>query len=346
MYTYTVSVIIPVYNVEPYLRRCLDSVCNQTWSNLEIICVNDCSPDNCAAILEEYAAKDKRFKIVSHSKNRGPSAARNTGMDAASGEYIYFIDSDDWIDTDYIEIMLIMAKRKKCNVIVNSNIYREYDNGKIELFDYNNFSNNIGFDKIGYIDTAQYLGKLNHSAWIHIWKKSFLDEISARFPEGLIFEDFYFQRTTLIHLDKIYLINSPTYHYYIRKESILDVYRKNNIKPLDLVYIAEKIYDYYVENELLDKCRIWMFTQLRDLLTNNMHNKCFKLIKKLFLKMEKEMESRRYLYENDELKFFDAVLAATDYVDYDENYLRKYIKIETQERIASLRRNVLNSLKR
>ena len=91
-----ISIVIPVYNVELYLRRCLDSVCNQTFKNLEIICVNDGSTDTSALILEEYAKKDNRIKVI-HQKNQGLSVARNVGMREVTGQYCAFLDSDDFI---------------------------------------------------------------------------------------------------------------------------------------------------------------------------------------------------------------------------------------------------------
>ncbi|MBR5160328.1 MAG: glycosyltransferase family 2 protein, partial [Thermoguttaceae bacterium] len=98
-----ISVIIPVYNVEPYLRECLDSVVNQTFRDIEIICVNDGSTDGSPAILEEYAAKDSRIIII-HQQNGGLSAARNSGMNAAKGDFILFVDSDDYIKQNTLEI--------------------------------------------------------------------------------------------------------------------------------------------------------------------------------------------------------------------------------------------------
>ena len=100
-----ISVIIPVYNVEPYLRKCLDSVINQTYRNLEIIIVDDGSPDNCGAICDEYAARDDRV-IVIHKKNGGVSAARNDGIRIASGKWITFVDPDDWCEPDYYEMLI------------------------------------------------------------------------------------------------------------------------------------------------------------------------------------------------------------------------------------------------
>ena len=105
----TVSVIIPVYNVEKYLPKCLESVTAQTYANLEIICVNDGSPDNSSAILEEYAKKDGRIIII-NQENTGLSGARNTGIRAASGEYIVFVDSDDWIDAETVETAVSKAE--------------------------------------------------------------------------------------------------------------------------------------------------------------------------------------------------------------------------------------------
>ena len=110
-----VSIIIPVYNVESYLRRCLDSVVNQTLKDIEIILVNDGSTDGSLAICEEYAKNDDRIKIITR-KNGGLSAARNTGLDNATSEYIGFIDSDDWVDTNFFENLYNTAIEKNCDV--------------------------------------------------------------------------------------------------------------------------------------------------------------------------------------------------------------------------------------
>ena len=98
-----VSVIIPVFNTEKYLTKCLDSVCNQTLSDIEIICVDDCSTDNSLNILKEYASKDNRIKLIEFKENKGAAVARNTGIIEAKGEYVGFIDSDDYVDLDFYE---------------------------------------------------------------------------------------------------------------------------------------------------------------------------------------------------------------------------------------------------
>lgn len=110
-----ISVIVPVYNVEKYLPRCIDSILNQTYKNLEIILVDDGSPDNCPAICDEYAQKDSRIKVI-HKANGGVSSARNAGIDVATGEYIGFVDSDDWIEPDMYEYLLINATKYKAEI--------------------------------------------------------------------------------------------------------------------------------------------------------------------------------------------------------------------------------------
>ena len=112
-----VSIIVPIYKVEPYLRRCLDSIVNQSYTNLEIILVDDGSPDNCPQICDEYASKDNRIKVI-HKKNGGLSDARNAGLDICKGEYISFVDSDDWVDEKYIETLLDLAIKENVDIAI------------------------------------------------------------------------------------------------------------------------------------------------------------------------------------------------------------------------------------
>ena len=115
-----VSVIVPVYNVEPYLRKCLDSVCNQTLRDIEIICINDCSPDNCLEILKEYQRNDNRVKIIDFKENKGVAIARNEGIKIAKGEYIGFVDPDDWIDLDFYEKLYNKAKEFNSDLVIGN----------------------------------------------------------------------------------------------------------------------------------------------------------------------------------------------------------------------------------
>ena len=117
-----ISVIVPVYNVENYLIQCLDSIINQTLKDIEIICVDDCSPDNSIEILEEYKNKDNRISIIRHSNNQGLGPARNTGLKHANGEYISFVDSDDYIDKNFLFYLYSTAKKYDSDVTNTINI--------------------------------------------------------------------------------------------------------------------------------------------------------------------------------------------------------------------------------
>lgn len=177
-----ISVIIPIYNVEKYLNRCVDSVINQTYKNLEIILVDDGSPDNCGAICDEYAKKDARVKVI-HKKNGGLSSARNAGLDVMTGEYVTFIDSDDWIEKDLLNI--------EYDYIVSNNV----DLVKpLFKYDEENF-NEIFNDKIRINDSYELfksicLRKDETSVCGTLWKKLLFDK--ERFQEGILNEDFLF----------------------------------------------------------------------------------------------------------------------------------------------------------
>lgn len=127
-----ISVIVPVYKVEKYLHRCVDSIINQTYKNLEIILVDDGSPDNCPKICDEYAQKDQRIKVI-HKKNAGISEARNAGLEIAQGEFVAFVDSDDYIDSTMYEKMLLLAQKEK-NDLVLCGFKKVSEDGKIENF--------------------------------------------------------------------------------------------------------------------------------------------------------------------------------------------------------------------
>lgn len=112
-----ISIIVPVYKVEPYLHRCLDSIVDQSFTEWECILIDDGSPDNSGSICDEYTAKDNRIRVI-HQKNAGVSAARNTGLDSAKGEWICFVDSDDWIEKEYLAVMINAAKQNECDLII------------------------------------------------------------------------------------------------------------------------------------------------------------------------------------------------------------------------------------
>ena len=190
---YDVSVIIPVYNGEKYLKKCLDSVCNQTLNNIEIICVNDGSTDDTYNILEKYASKYENMKIISiiHS---GQGVARNVALNEATGEYVSFVDADDWIELNALETLYFKAKQdnlellffQMINYIDSSNKFVETDLYNHKCFENNNVKENDVFNSDF---TKNFLFEIPVGPVSKLYKKEFLDLHNLRFPEKMIFED-------------------------------------------------------------------------------------------------------------------------------------------------------------
>ena len=156
-----ISVIVPVYNVELYLYQCLDSIINQTFKDIEIICINDGSTDNSGKVLEEYAQKDDRVKVLTQ-ENQGQAVARNKGLDIAKGEYIYFVDSDDFIHPQTLEIMHSVAERTKCPIVATERVNQLSKNQKnTKIYQINDISYNVHKNPLKHI--------LNH-----IWSSSII----------------------------------------------------------------------------------------------------------------------------------------------------------------------------
>ena len=236
-----VSIIIPVYNVEKYLAKCLDSVINQTYNDLEIICVNDGSTDNSLQILEEYAKNDNRIKIINR-QNGGLSAARNSGLDIATGEYCYFIDSDDWIELDTIEKLSVIAKTNNVDTVIHSAINIAEDGSCAEIADecnswFKSYSQPIGIYNV----PIELNIKIPTVTWNKLYKMSIIKEFNCRFPEGLVNEDELFLWTYMIHCKNYYYLDEKLYNYLRRSDSIMGT-RDNSPKVLDILKIQEEIY--------------------------------------------------------------------------------------------------------
>lgn len=230
-----ISIIIPVYNVEKYLRRCLDSVLNQTFANWEAICVNDGSPDESYKILDEYAARDKRFKIV-NKENGGLSDARNAGMAVATGDYILYLDSDDFIHPQTMEIAYSLALRDGSDIVsfTYDRIYRPQLMVRHVLkMDTDNVvpmrmhkKYNIGKIKTRVTDDVfEYATERTHNKfnpkrkWLikhcQVWKNLYKRELIADIPfiKGLLFEDFPWWSRVMLRNPRVTIAPLPLYFY-------------------------------------------------------------------------------------------------------------------------------------
>lgn len=239
-----VSVIIPVYNVEKYLARCLDSVINQTLKDIEIICVNDGSTDNSAQILEEYAQKDNRVKVV-EQVNGGLSSARNTGMKYVTGEFLGFVDSDDFVEKDFYEKLYNAAKSENAEIAC-AGIIRENRRKSKEP---------VKFDKLTVCHHLQEkFDMVKAPEHCYVWNKIYLTgkvkALGLFFIKGLIYEDMPFTADALTQMGTLVCVPETRYHYWINSTSIIknsesDKARADKIFAKD--YITKKCRDYGIK---------------------------------------------------------------------------------------------------
>jgi glycosyltransferase involved in cell wall biosynthesis len=245
------SIIIPVYNTAAYLRKCLDSV-SLTKTDVEIICINDCSTDESLSILEEYAGKDERIKVICNKKNTGPSGARNVGLDAALGEYIAFVDSDDYVEPGCFDIAL--ARMLENNVdIVFFGINILANRSKLKLY-----SKYYELKFNGQKNTDEKNTAFNAViVWNKIYKKSIIDDYNLRFPPGMIYEDivFYWQYVTFTR--SAYFEPQKLYNHVLRCNSIMeDTFSgKNSANYWDFLRAFTLVFDFWRENNMLDEKR-------------------------------------------------------------------------------------------
>ncbi len=246
------SIIIPVYNVEQYLTKCLDSVVNQTYNDeYEVICVNDGSTDSSLAILEEYEEKHDKIKII-NQENRGLSEARNTGIRQAKGKYIWFIDSDDWIEDDALNIL-----HKKINDedIVCFNGRRYFEDGKTETPDEGiEISDISGWEY--YNKYALQSRKFHFTCVVlRVYKRDFLLKNNLFFEPGIYHEDNLFTPIALYHAIKIKSIPNMLYQYRIRVGSIT---QNINFKRItDIITIANRLAEFFIPKTDINKSVVY-----------------------------------------------------------------------------------------
>lgn len=239
------SVIIPVYNVEKYLSQCVDSVLNQHLQDYEIILVDDGSPDQCPQICDQYAAQHSEVHVI-HQKNGGLSAARNAGMKAAAGEYIIFMDSDDWWNPDVNVQEMLKSVRSQSSVQMFLFTSHDYIDG----VGYYKRNEHQQLDRIRTQKVEYYYqdllanGNLEVSACTKILKRNFLLNNELFFAEGLLGEDNHWMIRVLRKLQEVAIINQPLYICRIsRNDSITHTIKKKNVS--DLLNIVQESVSYY-----------------------------------------------------------------------------------------------------
>ena len=300
-----ISVIVPIYKAEKYLNRCIAAIAAQTYHEIEIILVDDGSPDECPMICDEWAKKDKRVKVI-HQQNSGVSMARNAGMDFSSGHYIIQVDSDDYISPNMIELLHEALVKNSSDMSICGYVKGNEDNYSFEKKkDY----------EIEIIEGTTALERIYKNAesalqyvvpWAKLYRRDLFDDI--RYPKGKIFEDIYVTHQILFRCDKIAVIPQKLTYYYQHPDSIMN--KKYHVGKLDyldacknrisffdehgLRYLAEIAYAEYLHS------LIWEYSRARDLLADksvmkSIINRYREVYKKGYSSIRYPSETKRYL---------------------------------------------------
>lgn len=206
-----VSIIVPVYNVEKYLPTCIESILNQSYKNFELILVDDGSPDKSGDICDDYAKKDNRIKVI-HQRNSGSSAARNNGLETSSGEYITFVDSDDWIDENHIETLYHSISSSKVDIVQCDLCYERNDGQKI-------WSNKPSSEVPRQVILDSMNGRIHAGVVLKMARKNLFEEKSIRFPKYDFFEDMHTSINLLLVAKSFKHVPIASYHYRFNENS-------------------------------------------------------------------------------------------------------------------------------
>ena len=329
-----VSVIMPVYNAEEFLDRSISSVINQTYDNLEILLIDDCSTDNSYNILKEYAKKDKRIKVFHNQENQHVSETRNVGIRNSTGKYLYFIDSDDFIDNDYIEHLVNTAEKENADVVVNPNIY-QYKNGRKKLNilteTFNKEKDNKNYNIIAI--------KVFPSSCNRLYKKDIQETYNIFFPKGVKFiEDTYFNVLFFASSNNIICIQPKSYYYRnITTNSITKTL--NRISSLnDLLYVLENQYQFLKNNNLLNKGYFINLVSIEDVLFNTrlyreneenikeIKDEYYTKIRQLLLSIKDDLLDNNFLYYNYENDILSNLEKYKTYDEYEKYYNARELK--------------------
>ena len=251
-----VSIILPVYNVEKYLRKCLDSIINQTFDDFEVICINDGSTDNSLEILNEYAQKDSRFIIISQ-ENQGQGVARNKGIEISQGEYIQFVDPDDWIELNMLEKLYDFAKKHQSQVVkFNYTEYNDYSGQYKKV----NFTKRIKKDYNYDLDKKSYynwrslkkdcLSNIELHAWSHFYLAEFIKSHNIQFAPSKHGEDHLFADGAFLLAEKIDYLSEYFYLYRIRSGSCVRLKSDINLCVFDNIQLLK---DFLITNNLFEE---------------------------------------------------------------------------------------------
>ena len=308
-----ISVILPIYNVDKYLKKCLDSVINQTFNDIEIICINDGSTDNSLEILKDYSQRDNRFIII-NQENQGQGIARNKGVEIAKGEYVQFIDPDDWVDLDMLETLYNFAKDHNSQIVKFD--YTDYNNYS-GMYKHQNFAKKIRKKYKYDLNTTPYynwkilkkgcLSVLDLHVWSHFYKTDFIKSYKIHCAPNKFGEDHLFANGAFVLADKIDYLNKSLYYYRIRSGSAVHIKSDNIFGLFENINLLK---DFLIENNLFNeleeewisyakKAITWHYYQVPDESVQKYENMCLQYFsnEKEFKKFLKNFKTKRSFLE-------------------------------------------------
>ncbi|MBQ9729568.1 MAG: glycosyltransferase [Clostridia bacterium] len=309
------SIIVPIYKVEKYLTQCLNSILNQSIEDFECILVDDGSPDRCPAICDKYAEADPRFKVV-HKENGGLSSARNAGLDIAQGDYIFFVDSDDYLAPDALEKISDCFDTNNSDLVVFN--YEAFDESTL-LRTHTNFLP-LQYDLFGEKERFSFLCRtalqyrIGWEAWDRVYKRSVIEENGLRFynDKELYAEDLYFNTLYLLHTNKINVLPDRLYFYRLRNDSITGV--NNESKIPEFAKLTQLLHD-YLSNNQFDYIKKHFYVVFYLILSTPNH------IKKNFPALFYLILGNRYRQSTMEQRIAD--ISALDNPKFFENYTKQ-----------------------
>lgn len=322
-----VTVVIPVYNTGDLLNRTLESVTRQTLTDIEIVCVDDCSTDDSLAILNGWARRDARVRVIALPENGGVSRARNTGIDESRGDFIYFLDSDDWIDDDYLEAMYAKALETGQDVVVNANYVKEYeDAGKKPQ------KEGWGFTEPGFYAPAIVQSHMLCVIWTRLYKRDYLLRNDIHFPiiaGGA--EDIYFTALAEVLQPRSYVFFGPYHHYWQRTGSLF--HQKSN--GYYYVQSYRMLYDELVARGIsLEGLKLFHCGMI-EVDSEEM----FELLRRLALDVNPYVHQHIEYYTGHDLLLLAAVTESPDYASYLAQHHRNLVVDYLRSQLINKRRH-------
>ncbi len=287
--TAKISVIVPCYNVEPYIKRCLNSLLNQTLSNIEIICIDDKSTDNTLEILKDFAGKNAHIHLIEQAQNCGAAAARNAGIDAAVGEYIGFVDADDFVDDDFFEKLYHKATQTKADIVKA--------NAKITDHDFTKRYDDLQINRIRLYGKWYFM----YQWWTGLYRGELIKKNNIKFPEKIISgQDIVFLSLCVAAANKVELCPDTFYHYLRRSDS-LDEPILSPQKIESKINAVKFISEIYNKSDMPDDAYSYCYHQrwvlLKSFIERNPSINCKRKVAEAFIEMYQNCKDKNKLIE-------------------------------------------------